>query len=124
MGVILYVMLSGCHPFDGDSVTELFSRIENLEFKYPSYFSKGARSLLDKIIVVDPKKRATLEDILDDPWFKKKYVGYTSNRKSINFKDLSDDEIIKNAVSDVEVENNSLNNSGMRVSVRFQNTEQ
>jgi serine/threonine protein kinase len=75
LGIILFVMLSGCHPFDGDSVAELFNRIENLEFKYPSYFSKSARALLDKIIVVDPKKRATMEDIKNDPWFKKGYKG-------------------------------------------------
>jgi len=121
MGIILYVMLSGCHPFDGDSVTELFSRIENLEFKYPSYFSKGARSLLDKIIVVDPKKRATLDDILNDTWFKKKYVGYQSNRKSVKI-DMTEEEILKNAVSDVEV-TNYKNNGNVRISLRFQNTE-
>jgi serine/threonine protein kinase len=64
-------MLSGCHPFDGETVQELFQRIENLEFRYPSYFSKDVRALLDKIIVVDPQKRATLEDIKNDKWFKK-----------------------------------------------------
>ncbi|KAL0483231.1 hypothetical protein AKO1_011549 [Acrasis kona] len=69
-GIILFVMISGCHPFDGDTVQELFKRIENLEFKYPPYVSKEVRALLDKIIVVDPLKRATLTEIMNDPWFK------------------------------------------------------
>lgn len=69
-GIILFVMLSGCHPFDGETVNDLFKRIENLEFKYPSYFSSGARALLDKIIVIDPEYRATIEDIQEDDWFR------------------------------------------------------
>lgn len=69
-GIILFVMISGCHPFDGDNVNDLFKRIEQLEFKYPPYFSRPVRALLDKIIVVDPVKRATIEDILNDAWFK------------------------------------------------------
>ncbi|KAG2383021.1 hypothetical protein C9374_004988 [Naegleria lovaniensis] len=74
-GIILFVMLSGCHPFDGETVNDLFKRIENLEFKYPSHFSKEVRALLDKIIVVDPNKRATIADIRYDPWFKVNYHG-------------------------------------------------
>lgn len=69
-GIILFVMASGCHPFDGETVNELFKRIENLEFKYPSYFSQDLRVLLDKIIVVNPEKRATLDDIYNDKWFR------------------------------------------------------
>ena len=65
-GIILFVMLSGCHPFDGETVNDLFKRIENLEFKYPTYFSSEARALLDKIIVVDPDCRASIEDIRTD----------------------------------------------------------
>ena len=68
-------MLSGCHPFDGETVNDLFKRIENLEFKYPSHFSKEVRALLDKIIVVDPLKRATISDIQFDPWFRVNYHG-------------------------------------------------
>ncbi|EFC47690.1 serine/threonine protein kinase [Naegleria gruberi] len=74
-GIILFVMLSGCHPFDGETVNDLFKRIENLEFKYPSHFSKEVRALLDKIIVVDPNNRATIADIRYDPWFKINYNG-------------------------------------------------
>lgn len=68
-GIILFVMLSGCHPFDGETVNDLFKRIENLEFKYPQYFSSEARALLDKIIIVDPECRATIEDIRTDEWY-------------------------------------------------------
>jgi len=117
-GVILFVMLSGCHPFDGDSVAELFHRIENLEFKYPSYFSKGVRALLDKIIVVDPKKRATLDDIKNDKWFKKDYEGWVNPRKSLK---LTSEDIL-NAVQDAKIEFEKSNRE-MRFSVRYQNSD-
>lgn len=120
-GIILFVMLSGCHPFDGDSVAELFNRIENLEFKYPSYFSKSARTLLDKIIVVDPKKRATMEDIKNDPWFLKNYRGEdkAKMRKSIK---LEESELLGTAIIETDIEFERRERSG-RLSVRMQHAE-
>jgi serine/threonine protein kinase len=118
-GIILFVMLSGCHPFDGDSVAELFNRIENLEFKYPTYFSKDARTLLDKIIVVDPKKRATMEDIKNDPWFLKTYSGESKSRKSIK---IPTDEEAKDSIIDADIEFEKKERSG-RLSVRMQHSE-
>jgi len=73
-GIILFVMASGCHPFDGDNVNELFKRVESLEFKYPPYFSPGLRALLDKIIILDPLKRAALDDIIKDKWYNEGYA--------------------------------------------------
>lgn len=32
MGIILFVMLSGCHPFDGDTVGNLFKKINRFFF--------------------------------------------------------------------------------------------
>jgi hypothetical protein len=48
-------------------------------------------------------------------------VGYQSNRKSVKL-DLTDEEVLKKAVSDVEV-TKTKNNDNFRVSLRFQNTE-
>ena len=112
------VICHNCHPFDGDSVAELFNRIENLEFKYPNYFTKGARALLDKIIVVDPKKRATMEDIKNDPWFKKGYKGDTGARKSIK---LNVDDL--NTIEEASVEFEKENMRNVRLSVRMQHSE-
>jgi len=120
-GIILFVMLSGCHPFDGDSVAELFNRIENLEFKYPSYFSKEARTLLDKIIVVDPKKRATMDDIKNDPWFLKNYKGETKNRKSLYVSEDTEDKL-KNSIIETDIEFEKKLKS-VRLSVRMQHSE-
>ncbi|KAL9650456.1 hypothetical protein ABK040_004680 [Willaertia magna] len=98
-GIILFVMLSGCHPFDGETVNDLFKRIENLEFKYPSHFSKESRALLDKIIVVDPNKRATIDDIRNDPWFR---IGYQPH-------------VDQNCMIDQKLNNETHNNLGLTI---------
>ncbi len=132
-GIILFVMASGCHPFDGDTVNELFKRIENLEFKYPPYFSKELRVLLDKIIVVNPDKRATLDDIKNDKWFKVSYTPSASKQVSFVFEEdkakapgnptqntaaVISDTDIENAVQETKVEfeesSSSLNSDRSR----------
>ena len=107
-------MLSGCHPFDGETVNDLFKRIENLEFKYPSHFSKEVRALLDKIIVVDPNKRATIADIRYDPWFKVNYHGTLDSMLSSvpnSAADLLPPVVIGGEHSGVSVGNNNNNNN-------------
>jgi len=41
LGVILYVMMTGKPPFDGKSINALYRRIKRIDYKVPSYFSKG-----------------------------------------------------------------------------------
>eukprot|EP00947_MAST-08B_sp_MAST-8B-sp1_P002232 g2232.t1 len=69
IGVILYVLLAGFLPFDEPTMSALFRKIQKAEYSYPSWFSKEAKDLLDKILVPDPTKRVTLDEILKDPWW-------------------------------------------------------
>lgn len=69
-GIILYVMLAGAHPFDDRTVNGLFHKINNLQYIHPRYFSKDVSDLIHKILVVDPDKRATTDQIKNHPWFK------------------------------------------------------
>ncbi len=75
-GIILYVMLSGHQAFDDKSLKALFNKIERGQYQMSRYFSEGARNLIARILVVDPTKRYTLNDILNDPWFK---VGFDAS---------------------------------------------
>lgn len=69
-GVILYVMLCGRLPFDDEFIPTLFKKINGGIYNLPSYLSSGARSLLQKMLVVNPMNRITIEGIRDHPWFK------------------------------------------------------
>eukprot|EP00303_Exanthemachrysis_gayraliae_P008394 CAMPEP_0205999402 /NCGR_PEP_ID=MMETSP1464-20131121/829_1 /ASSEMBLY_ACC=CAM_ASM_001124 /TAXON_ID=119497 /ORGANISM="Exanthemachrysis gayraliae, Strain RCC1523" /LENGTH=375 /DNA_ID=CAMNT_0053372601 /DNA_START=16 /DNA_END=1143 /DNA_ORIENTATION=- len=72
LGVVLYVLISGYHPFMDENYVGLYSKISAGEYEYPAAEWKGvsreAKSLIDALLVVDPHKRATAEDVLKHPW--------------------------------------------------------
>jgi len=74
-GVILYVLLCGYPPFDGDSNKDIFRAIlkANLEFDEDewSHISEEAKDLICKLLHKDPKKRIKVDQALKHPWFKK-----------------------------------------------------
>ncbi|OBA18053.1 carbon catabolite derepressing protein kinase [Metschnikowia bicuspidata var. bicuspidata NRRL YB-4993] len=69
-GVILYVMLCGRLPFDDEFIPALFKKISNGVYTLPNYLSEGAKSLLTRMLVVNPLNRITIHEILEDEWFK------------------------------------------------------
>jgi len=71
IGVILYVFLAGFLPFDEATMSALFRKIQKADFSYPSWFSDDVKRLLNKILVVNPKERVTLEEVKLDPWYTK-----------------------------------------------------
>lgn len=75
LGVILYAMLAGYLPFDDDpenedgaDIIKLYHYICKTPLTFPEYVSPLARDLLRKIIVSDPKKRITIDEIRNHPW--------------------------------------------------------
>lgn len=70
-GVVLYEMLVGIPPLDGDNHAELFQKIVHDKVKYPSDLDRRAKKLLKGLLHKDPSKRFTLEDIADSKFFSK-----------------------------------------------------
>jgi calcium/calmodulin-dependent protein kinase I len=74
IGVITYVLLCGFPPFWGEAQKELFENIMSGNFDFPdpewTDVSPEAKEFIKKILVVDPNKRYTAEECLEDPWVK------------------------------------------------------
>lgn len=68
-GVILYVMLAGRLPFDDRNMNTLLGKIERGEYQMIRHISHSAKDLISRMMVVDPRKRITIEDIIKHPWF-------------------------------------------------------
>jgi len=68
-GIVLYAMLCGYLPFEDDDNDILYDKICKGKFTIPNHVSEKARDLLHKILVTDPKKRLTIHQIKNHPWF-------------------------------------------------------
>ncbi|ANB11823.1 AMP-activated serine/threonine-protein kinase catalytic subunit SNF1 [Sugiyamaella lignohabitans] len=75
-GVILYVMLCGRLPFDDEFIPVLFKKISGGVYTIPNFLSPGAKHLLQRMLVVNPLNRITVQEIIEDPWFKVGIASY------------------------------------------------
>lgn len=73
LGVILYTLVSGSLPFDGQNLKELRERVLRGKYRIPFYMSTDCENLLKKLLVLNPIKRGSLEQIMKDRWMN---VGY------------------------------------------------
>jgi 5'-AMP-activated protein kinase catalytic alpha subunit len=88
-GVILYVLLAGFLPFDEPTMSALFRKIGKADFSYPTWFEPEVRDLLDRIMVVDPSTRLTLEQILEHAWMQVGVQEVDGDNKSTSRKSFS-----------------------------------
>ena len=68
-GIILYAMLCGYLPFEERNNKALFKKIIKCKVVYPKFISPNAQSLLKKILVDNPDKRITLNEIKKHPFY-------------------------------------------------------
>mmetsp|Transcript_7963 Transcript_7963/g.20848 ORF Transcript_7963/g.20848 Transcript_7963/m.20848 type:complete len:186 (+) Transcript_7963:1645-2202(+) len=72
LGVTLYYMVFGKAPFRGATIFEMFENICTKPVVFPATpkASKECKTLIDRMLVKDPHRRANIEMIWNDPWLK------------------------------------------------------
>ena len=74
IGVILYILLTGRPPFDGNDDDEILENVQKGVYDKWAYpfplLSSHAKDLIFKLLQYEPKKRLSAEEALDHPWFK------------------------------------------------------
>ncbi|KAL5176590.1 CBL-interacting serine/threonine-protein kinase 5 [Glycine soja] len=68
-GVILFALLCGYLPFQGENVMRIYRKAFRAEYEFPEWISTQAKNLISKLLVADPGKRYSIPDIMKDPWF-------------------------------------------------------
>ncbi|KNA15023.1 hypothetical protein SOVF_102020 [Spinacia oleracea] len=70
-GIILFVLTAGYLPFNDTNLMNLYRKIYRGDFRCPKFMSPELKNLLHRLLDINPDTRITIQEIIDDPWFKK-----------------------------------------------------
>lgn len=72
LGVIVYILLGGYPPFIENTQKALFRKIRKGEYEFHEQYwksvSQEAKNLIGQLLTVDPKKRITAREALNNSW--------------------------------------------------------
>ena len=73
VGIIMYMLLSGKPPFDGQSDLHILEAVKSGEYSMQGgtwdMVSNEAKDLVSRMLTMDPKQRISAHDALQHPWF-------------------------------------------------------
>ncbi|KAG5391541.1 hypothetical protein IGI04_021504 [Brassica rapa subsp. trilocularis] len=78
-GVILYVILTGCLPFDDANLAVLFRNIFKGDPPIPRWLSPGAKTMIKRMLDPNPITRITIAGIKANDWFNHDYTPSSSD---------------------------------------------
>lgn len=90
IGCVLYTLLCGFPPFYDEKIDVLTEKVARGEYKFLQPWwdeiSSGAKNCVKNLLTVDPTKRYTIDEFLNDPWLNK--VEFKRPKKTLysNFK--------------------------------------
>jgi calcium-dependent protein kinase len=74
-GVILYILLCGYPPFNGESDTDIMKAVRKGVYDFPieewATISKEAKDIVTNMLKYHPKQRLSAKDCLTHAWIKK-----------------------------------------------------
>lgn len=68
-GCIVYQLLAGRPPFKAGNEYQTFQKIVALDYEFPRGFPEVARDLVERLLVLEPQRRLTIEHIKNHPFF-------------------------------------------------------
>jgi len=72
-GVVMYELLSGSRPFEGETTVEVLKKVKKAHFRFSApvwkYVSSNAKKLITKLLTPDYKRRPRADEALSHRWF-------------------------------------------------------
>lgn len=68
-GCIVYQLLTGRPPFKAGNEYQTFQKIVGLDYEFPPGFPPAARDLVERLLVLDPQRRLSIEHIKNHEFF-------------------------------------------------------
>ncbi|KAF2072184.1 hypothetical protein CYY_006504 [Polysphondylium violaceum] len=68
LGVIMYAVMCGNLPWEGDSQAEISYHSVHGHYEDPTHLSREAVNILRRMINPNPKERATIQELKNHPW--------------------------------------------------------
>eukprot|EP01102_Stenamoeba_stenopodia_P007388 TRINITY_DN206_c0_g8_i1.p1 TRINITY_DN206_c0_g8~~TRINITY_DN206_c0_g8_i1.p1 ORF type:complete len:898 (-),score=181.60 TRINITY_DN206_c0_g8_i1:97-2790(-) len=84
LGVVLYVFVCGALPFNGHDFLSLFTKILNGDYQIPDHVSPDCRDLIQRMLVVNPEFRATLDDVKNHRWLSSETYAIPDNPPALD----------------------------------------
>jgi len=98
-GVILYVILTGCLPFDDTNLAVLIRKIFKGDPPIPRWISLGAKTMIKRLLDPNPITRISIDGVKANDWFKIDYTpsNYSDDDASSIQEDGSEEEKISDS---------------------------
>ena len=72
LGVLVFKLFCNDYPFKGFNEKDLYNTIKKGKFRIKSYVNYDIKKIINSMLVLEPKKRLSCEQILLNPWFNSK----------------------------------------------------
>ncbi|KAK1426506.1 hypothetical protein QVD17_15180 [Tagetes erecta] len=91
-GIILFVLVAGYLPFNDSNLMVMYRKIYTGEFRFPKWFSPDLKRLMKRLLDTNPVTRISVDEIVNDPWFKIGYKPIEFHNDYLELKELKHDD--------------------------------
>ena len=109
-GIILYAMLCGYLPFEGEDNNLLFQNILNCDPEFPEFLSDLSKDIILQILNPDPETRITIDEI-------KEHKFYLKGKRlcKIDYDNIENNIIKKRSIFGKNIEKNNIIEEGNKM---------
>ncbi|XP_006812753.1 LOW QUALITY PROTEIN: serine/threonine-protein kinase SIK3-like [Saccoglossus kowalevskii] len=104
LGVVLYVLVVGSLPFDGSTLQSLRLRVLEGRYRIPFYMSTECEHLIKNMLVLDPKKRITIDQVVSHKWMNMNESDPTFDQLILDSSNQSHLEPVEDPISELVIE--------------------